>query len=129
MPESSKSSKIDAKPLLPFLFLIFLIIEAVKLAGPVGDVGLELASVFEQVHGKELFAEVAPVKLDVEDGFVEVLQLAERKFFGQEAKAEGVFLDAFLEPGIADIEDLPVVKGHFGESSYSVPMKFVGKDL
>ena len=125
----STGSKIDPEPFFPFLFLVFLVVEAIEFSRPVGDVGFELAGIFEEVHGKEFLSEVTPVEFDVEDGFVEVLELPEGKLLGQEAKAEGVFLNPFLKPYVAGIEDLPVVEGHFGEGGYTVPVQFVCQDL
>src|ERR1700754_2541902 len=65
--------KIDPEPFLPLFFLVFIVVELIQLPGPVRHVCLQLAGVFEQLHGKELLPEIAPVKLYVEDGLVEIL--------------------------------------------------------
>jgi len=87
-----------------------------------GDVGLELTGIFQQVHGEEFLPEIAPVELDIEDGLIEVLQFAQGELFWQEAEAEGMFLDPFLEPFVTGVEYLPVVEGHIGERRHAVPV-------
>ena len=99
-----KTLKINSEPFPPLFFLVFLIIEPVQFTGTVGDVGFQFAGIFEEVHGEEFLTEIAPVELDIEDGLIEVLQFPQREFFRQEAEAEGMFLDSFLEPFVADVE-------------------------
>jgi hypothetical protein len=126
---SQNGSKINAEPFLPFLLLVFLVVEAVQFARAVGDVSLEFAGIFEQFHRKEFLPEVTPIEFDIEDGFIEVLQFPEGKLLWEEAEAQWVLLDTFLKPDVADVEDFPVVEGHFGEGGHAMPVQFIGEDL
>ena len=90
-----------------------------------GDIRLQFAGVLQEIHGKELFAKVAPVQLYIQDGLVKVLQFPQGEFFGKQAKAKGMFLDALLLPAIADVQDLAVVESHFGKRCHPMPVQFV----
>ena len=57
-----------------------------------------VVQVYQQVHGEEFFAEVAPVQFHIQYGFVEVLQFAERVFFGQQVEAYGLFTYYMIDP-------------------------------
>jgi len=39
--------KVDAEPLLPFFFLVLVVVELVKLAGPVGNIRLQFPRIFQ----------------------------------------------------------------------------------
>lgn len=122
-------SKVNPKPFLPFLFLVFVVVEPVEFAGAVRNIGLQFAGIFQQAHREEFLPEVAAVELDIQDGLIEVLQFTERELLGQKAEAQRMFLDPFLQPFVADIEDLPVVEGHIRKRGDPVPMQFIVKDL
>ena len=42
-----RASEVDPEPLLPFLLLILVVIELVKLPGPVRDIRLQLPRIFQ----------------------------------------------------------------------------------
>ena len=53
--------------------MILLLVEAEQFGGTVGDVSLDFAEVFENVHAEDLLAKVAFVELAIEHAFVEML--------------------------------------------------------
>ena len=93
------------------------------------NIRLQLACVFQQVHRKKLLSEVASVELYIQDGLIEILQLPQGELFWQKAKAEGVFLDPFLQPLVAYVEDPAVVESHFGQGGHPMPVQLIVRDL
>lgn len=73
----SEKVKILSKTQAFFVLLVeFLLVEFVKLRRPVAHFLLLLVEIYQVVHREKFLAEIAPVELHIENGFVEVLQLA-----------------------------------------------------
>jgi hypothetical protein len=77
-----KISKVYTTP-LPFRAFIFLKVELVQPAGAVRHIIFIFTGVDQQVHRKELLAEITPVQFNVENSLIEVLQFAQGEFIGQ----------------------------------------------
>lgn len=71
-----------------------------------------------------LVGEVASVKLDLKDGFVEVLELGEGEDVRKEVEPHGAEVDVFLDAGEGVGEDGVMVEGQGGDIGKGEPFGF-----
>ena len=64
----------------------------------------------EQLEVHHFLREIAAVKTDTEDGFVERLQFLHGEFLGQEFKTDGVEVELFAQALQSDTQDVVVVE-------------------
>src|SRR5690349_5818001 len=67
--------------------------KTIEARGAMGDVGLDLVELLEQVHGQDAFSEVSLVELRAEHRLVEGLELRERELRRQELEADRAVAD------------------------------------
>ena len=96
------------------LFLEFLVlgaVEAVEAGGAAGDVLFDFVGFGEDAEFGDFFAKVAFVERLLEDEFVEVLELGEGEFFGEEFEADGLVAEFSAEAFAGEFEDFLVIEG------------------